>query len=299
MKYDVTVLTDKRYIKPEAINDYVQNVLTEDELVMDALRSRGLSITRKAWDDPNFHWGDSHYILFRTTWDYFDRYKEFSLWLERVSKQTKMINNYATIKWNLDKHYLRDLQLAGAPIPPTVFIKRSEPAKLSSIFGLTNWKKAVLKPTISGAARHTYVVDAHNIGRHDFLFSRLIDEEDYMLQEFQPTIMTEGEISIMIIGGQYTHAILKKAKHGDFRVQDDFGGTVHPYTPSPREIEMALQIVEACPFKPVYARVDLMWDDDGQPLLGELELIEPELWFREKPEAADLLADVVVDILNN
>ncbi len=111
-----------------------------------------------------------------------------------------------------------------------------------------------------------------------------------MLQPFQHRIVTEGEISMMVFNGQFTHAILKQAKAGDFRVQDDFGGSVHDYIPTQKEIEFAEQAVQCCPELPLYARVDIFTDNEGNLAVSELELIEPELWFRNHPEAAHVLA---------
>jgi hypothetical protein len=86
---------------------------------------------------------------------------------------------------------------------------------------------------------------------------------------------------------------LKRAKEGDFRVQDDFGGTVHKYQPSESEIEFARNALFACPELPAYARVDIVLDNDGYLAVAELELVEPELWFRLHPESAVLLAEEV------
>jgi len=87
-KFDVVVLTDNRYINPVEINDYNRNVLLEDELVQKALEKLDLRVQRLSWDDPDFDWSTTHYALFRTTWDYFDRFDEFSTWLKTASKQT-------------------------------------------------------------------------------------------------------------------------------------------------------------------------------------------------------------------
>jgi hypothetical protein len=99
------------------------------------------------------------------------------------------------------------------------------------------------------------------------------------------------------MGGEYTHAVLKRAKEGDFRVQDDFGGTLHDYHPNEKEIDFAIRAVQACPGQPLYARVDLIWNNQNQPVLSELELIEPELWFRREPDAAEVLADAIAEMM--
>ncbi len=99
---------------------------------------------------------------------------------------------------------------------------------------------------------------------------------------------------MMMINGEFTHAIIKKAKAGDFRVQDDWGGTVEQYQPTESELEFAKEVVSKCETTPYYGRVDMLWDNEGNPALGELEIIEPEMWFRYCPESAYKLADVIV-----
>lgn len=298
--FDVVILTESRYERPrpEARDWYVENILTEDRLVQEALERRGLRVARLDWATPGFDWSSTRLALFRTTWDYFHRFAEFSAWLERVAVQTQLLNPTSLIRWNLDKRYLLDLQARGVNIPPTIIIPRGATTSLMQLHEQTGWWESVLKPTVSGAARHTYKLDAGQAAAHEALFQGLIAAEDMMLQAFQHQIVHQGEVAMMVFGGRFSHAILKIAKAGDFRVQDDFGGTVHPYVPSPAEIAFAEQAVAACSPIPAYARVDIFRDNDGQLALGELELIEPELWFRFHPPAAELLAEVVAKALD-
>lgn len=297
IEFDVVILTESRYLNPEKVNDYIQNILTEEELLKKALEKHGLSVIRKDWADPDFDWTSTKGAIFRTTWDYFDRFEEFQQWLGRVETQTQFINPVSTIRWNMDKHYLRDLETKGIRIVETLYIKRGESRSLSDICIEAGWKDVILKPTVAGAARHTYKLNSDNIDDHESIFSELIAKEDMMLQPFQYNIATKGEVSFMVMGGKFTHAILKKAKSGDFRVQDDFGGTVHNYDASEDEIAFAEEVVRACKPLPAYARVDVMWNNDDQLAVSEVELVEPELWFRERPEAADVLAGEVNTIL--
>ncbi|MTI30403.1 ATP-grasp domain-containing protein [Xanthovirga aplysinae] len=296
-KFDLIILTDSRYVQPKEIDCYVQNILDEDKLVKDALEKRGLKVGRTNWDNPEFDWEETHHILFRTTWDYFDRFEEFTQWLSGVSKQTKLINPLKTIKWNMDKHYLNDLAKSGINIPPTIFLEPGESRSLFEIVKSSGWKESILKPAISGAARHTYRLNEENIEEHEGIFKELITNETMLLQEFQQQVVTKGEVAFMVFGGKYSHAVLKKAKSGDFRVQDDFGGTVHEYKASEEEIQFVEKVVSMCEPTPTYARVDVIWDNMGELCVSELELIEPELWFRKSPQAADLLADAI--FINN
>lgn len=115
-----------------------------------------------------------------------------------------------------------------------------------------------------------------------------------MIQPFLNRIVDDGEISLMVINGEFTHAVIKKAKHGDFRVQEEFGGTIESYTPSTREIELAEQAVSSCPHFPLYARVDMVLGNNNELMVSELELIEPDLFFRTHPKSADHLAETVI-----
>jgi glutathione synthase/RimK-type ligase-like ATP-grasp enzyme len=296
-KFDVVILTDRRYTNPIEIDQYVQNVLDEDNHVKRALENQGLKITRLAWSDPDFDWETTKYILFRSTWDYFDRFDAFSQWLKIVSGKTKLLNSEKLIRWNIDKHYLNDLKQNGINIIPTLFIEKKTKTTLEIIHKEAEWNQTILKPCISGAARHTYQLSPDNLKDHEAIFQELISKESMMLQPFQNSIVEKGEISLMIINGKYTHAVLKKAKKGDFRVQDDYGGSVHIYTPTSKEIIFAEKAIKVSVEFPIYARVDIVTDNNGQLAIAELELIEPELWFRNNPEAAGYLAEGIRNLL--
>lgn len=297
MAYDVTLLTESRYLHPTNIDWYIQQVLTEDRIVAEALERQGLRVRRCAWSDPRVDWSESRLCLFRTTWDYFHRFAEFSTWLQKVSSVTSLLNSPELIHWNVDKHYLQDLAKKGVCIVPSSFRSRGNQNNLSSWIQEMGGEEWVIKPTVSGAARHTYRFNSAGTGDLENIYKELIQAEDLMLQPFQNSIPTEGELSLMVMNGRFTHAVRKLAKPGDFRVQDDFGGSVHRHRASPDEIAFAENAVKACTPQPVYARVDVLIDNDGQLALGELELIEPELWFREFPEAADVLAEAIASLI--
>ncbi len=291
--FDIALLTESRYLAPVNPNNYARNILTEDLLMREALERKGLRVTRVDWADPDFDWTSTSAALFRTTWDYFDRFPEFTRWLDIVSTKTRLINPIELIRWNMDKHYLRDLDNKDIAIPPTRIIEKGEAITLRELYAETGWNDSVVKPTVSGGGRHTYRLHPENLADHESIFQTLILNEAMILQPYLRSIETRGEVALMVIGGQFSHAILKRAKEGDFRVQDDFGGTVHPYTPTPEEIEFAEHVVSVCTPQPLYARVDLMFDNNDQPVVSELELIEPEMWFRFHPPAADVLAEII------
>ena len=297
--FDITILTDSRYVNPINPGWYEKNILLEDGMLQEAFEKLGLSTTRTNWDNPEIDWSLTKSIIFRTTWDYFHRFDQFLNWLSLVNTKTHLINPYEMILWNIDKSYLKDLSEAGLQIPPTIFIQKNEQRSLNELCQLTQWNEFVLKPNVGGGGRLTYRFKMKNIEEINAIFENHVQKEAFLLQEFQHNIVSKGEIALMVFGGRFSHAILKIAKAGDFRVQDDFGGTVHPYSPTKEEISFAEKAVSLCNPLPAYARVDLIWDNDGNPCLSELELIEPELWFRNKRESADMLAEVIYQDLIN
>ena len=291
--FDVVILTDNRYVNPEKTDWYIDQVLLEDNLLQTALEKKGLIVCKKDWADSNFDWTKTKFAIFRTTWDYFERCDEFFSWLEETKHKTTFINSTKSIHWNIDKHYLEDLAKNSVNIAPTLFIEKGEIITLSELFKKTKWKEAVIKPAISGAARHTYRINPKNCAKFETIFQKIISKECMLFQEFLNKIITEGEISLIMIGGKYAHAVKKIAKDGDFRVQDDHGGTVEEYQASDSEIEFAKDCLQKCPYNSIYARVDIVYDNNNSPSLSELELIEPELWFRNNPKSVELLAEEI------
>ncbi|MAW21796.1 MAG: hypothetical protein CMD16_05330 [Flavobacteriales bacterium] len=295
--FDVVILTDNRYIKPEKTDWYINQVLLEDKILQKALENEGLIVCKKDWADTNFDWSSTKHAIFRTTWDYFERFDEFFNWISLTKHKTTFINSDKIVNWNIDKHYLQDLAQSGINIAPTLFIEQGSNATLSQLFEKYNWTEVVIKPAISGAARHTYRISSDNYMEYEQLFQQLIANECMLFQEFLNNITSNGEISLIMIGGQYTHAVKKIAKKGDFRVQDDHGGSVEVYNPTLKEIDFAKKCIKSCPELPIYARVDIVYDNFNLPSLSELELIEPELWFRNNPKSAELLANKIFNLL--
>ena len=297
-KYDVVLLTESRYLNPTNPNQYSRNILLEDRLIYEALERQSLRCHREDWASPDFDWSQTRFALFRSTWDYFHRFDEFSRWLSRVEKETTLINQVHQIRWNMDKHYLRDLRRKGINTVETHFIEAGDPRSLGAVVSELGLDEFVLKPAISGAGRHTYRVKRESVAQYETVFRSLVQRECMLVQPFLGDIVSRGEVSLMLFGGEYSHAVLKRAKAGDFRVQDDFGGTVTSYVPSDEEIKLARQAFAACEDVPVYGRADIVRDPDGHAAIAELELIEPELWLRQEPLAVKRFAIALKEYLS-
>ena len=297
-KADIALLTDHRYAAKTASGDdwYFGNILRDDGLLQKELEKLGLTSVRVDWASPDVDWSMFRCAVFRTTWDYFERISEFTAWLNRIESQVRLCNEPPIIWWNLDKHYLADLESRGVPVVATRFIESGSALSLTGLLEETGWDEAVLKPCVSGGARHTYRLNRGSAGDLQTAVQPLLAVESFLLQPFIHDVVSTGEDSLIVIDGQYTHAIRKVAKPGDFRVQDDHGGTVHDCQPEPEQIRLAEQAMAACNPAPAYGRVDMVRDNTGMWSVIELELIEPELWLRNHPPAAKHFADAIARV---
>jgi glutathione synthase/RimK-type ligase-like ATP-grasp enzyme len=292
----VALLTEQRYTASAAAEGdwYLQNILRDDRLLQAALARHGVSAVRIDWANPDVDWAQFRCAVFRSTWDYFDRQHEFTAWLKHVRGKTRLCNDAALIDWNMDKHYLADLEAKGVPVVPSKFIERGSLLTLNELLDETGWNESIIKPCVSGAARHTYRLNRDNATALQPIVQQLLTDESLLLQPFQESVLRHGEDTLMLFDGCFTHAVRKVPKQGDFRVQDDHGGTAYPYEPSSDQIEFAQRAIATCQPTPVYGRVDIVRDNHGNFAVMELELIEPELWLRNHPPAATAFADAIV-----
>ena len=292
-RFDITFVSQKEYVNPQDPDWYAEQILLEDQLLRDSLNKLGLNVHITHWDDPTFDWSQTRVTLIRATWDYSGRIGEFMRWLDDVNDKCQLLNPFETIKWNLDKHYLLDLAEKGFNIPETYIVEKGDSRSVDDICQHTGWESFVLKPTVSGGGRHTYLCNAAEAAHYQPLYSELIKQESMIFQLYQSQITTKGEITLVCFGGRYSHAIRKFAKEGEFRVQDDFGGRVEEYTPSYSEIEYAEHVMRTIDPTPIYGRVDMMWNNENELCVSELELIEPELWMRFKETASLSFAQAI------
>lgn len=262
-----------------------QTTENEDDQLIEYLQSKGLTLEKAIWNDSNVNWGKYDFVLLKSPWDYFNLIDDFYTWLNALeAKQIKLFNPISTVKWNADKHYLQDIKEAGLKIAPCIFLKKETAIELKPYFEKLNTNTLIVKPAVSGGSKNTFKITAENVDLMNKELNLLLSEEDFIIQPFLKEIEENGEWSLVFFGGEFSHALLKKAKTGDFRVQHVFGGTVHPQTPSKELIAIAQQYVNQFAKNCLYARVDGVMVEE-EFLLMELELIEPFLFLDTNKES--------------
>ncbi len=259
----------------------------DDAHLVHALRELGIEPVSCIWNDPAVDWTAFDAVLIRATWDYFMQYAAFQRWLAKLPVPT--INDAQLLRWNSDKRYLLDLEQQGIAVIPTLFASATDLRRsLVTLHG----REVVVKPTVSGGAWHTL---RGVVGESAFeqAVAQLPQELDYMVQAFVPEVVSNGEWSLLFFDGQYSHAVLKRAAAGDYRVQGIFGGSTEFIDADPSIIASAQRALDATAAighrDQAYARVDGVVVD-GRFLLMELEMIEPLLFLEQRPEAAERFA---------
>ena len=277
-----------------------------------ALRALGAEVDTPSWDDPAIDWSRYDASVIRSTWDYADRIDEFLGWAERVDARTRLCNPPAVLRWNTDKHYLRDLARAGVPVVPTRFVEPGEApddALASFLRGGTDalsvgraggFDEFVLKPAVGAGSR-----DAARYRRDETLrardhLGRLLEAgRSALLQPYLSRVDEVGETALIHFDGRFNHAIRKAAllRLGGGLVTGLFAPEeISARQPGADELAVSAAACAAIVGGPtLYARVDLIRDGEGRPVVLELELAEPSLFFTFSAGSAERFARAILE----
>ena len=251
----------------------------------------GFSVEARPWTEVGELTGFD-LVMPLVAWGYHQDPPRWHALLDRLEDhRTTVLNPVPLLRWNSDKRYLAELGGKGIATIPTRLAAALDDAGLDEAradFG----DELVIKPPVSASAHGT-----HRLRRGDPLPEDARGRE-MLVQPFLRSVAEEGEYSIMLFGGQFSHAIVKRPKAGDYRVQPHLGGTEAACTPPDGGIDLARQALAAAPAEAAYARVDLVRDNGGKLAIIELELIEPALWLQHAPDGGAGFASAVRSALS-
>jgi hypothetical protein len=269
----------------------------DTRLLIDPLAALGISATPAIWNDPNIDWSVFDLAVVRSPWDYLYRRAEFLAWANRVPR---LANPADVLEWNTDKRYLKELADSGLPVVPTIWLQPEQQWRFPE---QGEW---VIKPAVSLASLDTGRYRLDDLGQ-----LRLAVDHVRRLQQAGRTVMvqpylagvdTEGETSLVYVGGAFSHAlrrgpVLDGPDTGiDRRFQSDWEHDLRERQPATSQLALAEQVLAAVPggrARLLYARVDLLPGPDGEPVLIELELTEPVLFLGYAPGAVDRFAAAI------
>lgn len=267
--------------------DSLDGYVSDDELAIAPMNALGWHVETVSWRNGQTDWNAFDAVVIRTTWDYQRHADEFIRVLETIEASAARLENpIEIVRWNLNKTYLRDMEMRMCPIVPTLWARTYGSDEFDEWLNELATEEIIIKPTVSATAEHTYRLKVYAPD-----LAEIFDEREFMVQPFMPAIVSEGEYSLFYFGGKFSHAINKAPKPDDFRVQEEHGGLITAIVPDERARIAGDNALAAIGNELLYARVDLVRDADGRFLLMELELIEPALYFRMDERSPVLFAE--------
>ncbi len=266
----------------------------DDRPLREALAQRDHEPSTVAWDDPAVNWARFDAALLRSTWDYHHRRDEFLAWTARASANTRLLNTSATVRWNSHKFYLRALEAAGVAVLPTAYLATGSTADLESLLDARGWDAVVIKPAVSADSFGTLRADRATLAQGQEHLARLLAQRDMLVQRYLPTVVEPGERCLVAIEQQFTHAVRKRSLFQGGRWAGPEGQAVAIAADERAAGQAVLDALSGLGIEaPLYARVDLLRDERGQPLLMELELVEPSLFLGLAPGTAARLVEAL------
>jgi glutathione synthase/RimK-type ligase-like ATP-grasp enzyme len=302
----VTTTTDRQPRVGLATCSVLPDLDPGDRPLVGALADRGVTAEPVVWDDPDVVWAAYDLVVVRSTWDYSPRRDEFLRWADGVPR---LANPADVLRWNTDKGYLRTLEAAGVPVIPTIWLDPSRHFSKRAVHTrMPAFGDFVVKPVVSAGANDTgryQPVSAQSRGLAIQHAMELLDGgRAVMIQPYVTSVDTAGETCLVFVDGEFRHAARKNALlTGPRRTaglyQEEKMSAVEA---TEAQIEVATRALDVARAELgraeqfLYARVDLVNQDDGTPMLIELEMTEPSLWMQYAGDAKtlDAFAEAIV-----
>lgn len=249
------------------------------DLAIEPLQDLGWLVESVPWRKPGTDWSRYEAVYIGTPWDYPEDPQHFLAVLRKIERDgCLLVNPLSLVRWNLQKTYLRDLEKRGVRIVPTVWLNSLGQAELDNL--LQRWQSIVVKPVVSTNAMDTYPLSASSADDEQSLVLEVFRDKSCMAQPFISSIRTEGEFSLFFIGGEFSHAIQKRPREGDFRVQEEHGASIRAVAAEDALRSTGKRVLAMVDPTPLYARADFVRSASDEYLLMELELIEPSMYLR-------------------
>lgn len=260
--------------------DNTTGFFTYDKLLIEPMKNIGWDAEEISWRNESVNWNDYDAVIVRSTWDYQKDHKKFIEVLEKINNSSAHLeNDFALMKWNMNKKYLFDLEQNGLRIVDTLWKTQFNFDEVKTSFDIFKTNEIIIKPNISANADNTFRLTKDELLNRKNELEKIFENREFMLQPFMENIVSEGEYSLFFFNGEFSHCVLKKPKEDDFRVQEEHGGKFKSVNPTDQQILIGKKIVNSLFVMPLYARTDLVRTIDNDFALMELEVIEPSLYF--------------------
>ncbi len=274
--------------------DITDDFYVYDYMLIEPMSKYGWIAEEVSWRNESVNWDDYDVVIVRSTWDYQDAPDAFMKTMQAIDNSSAVLeNSLATLEWNINKAYLKDIEEQGVRIVPTRWFEGFDGDGIADVVRSWECEEFILKPLVSANADHTYRLTLASLQEQAAILGKVFEQRPFMLQPFIHSIVSEGEYSLFYFAGEYSHSILKKPKQDDFRVQEEHGGELELVEPERALKELAQATLKTLPDDPLYARLDFIRTDEGFAVM-EVELIEPSLYFNMDDNSAQRFVDVFI-----
>ena len=266
----------------------------EHDLMVAALRpafaARGMELVEIDWRSPLEAFDGLALVLLGSSWDYQDRKDEFLARLDALSARGIVVcNPPQVVRWNIDKRYLAELSALGAPTVPTLWLDDVGRDDVLAALDRFDTDRVVVKRQVGAGGMGQYSFARDGLPDAGWRMGRAA-----MIQSFLPAIVEEGEFTFFFVDGAFSHAVLKCAAPGEYRIQSLYGGTERDYLPTPSDRAAAEAVVATLPFAaPLYCRIDMIRLPSGELAVMEAEMVEPYYYPEQGPELGERIAAAV------
>ena len=271
----------------------LSNFQSYDNLIVQPLSKLGWECEFIPWDSISINWDDFDAVIIRSTWDYQQKEKLFFKTLQSIEASTATLyNSLDTVKWNINKRYLLELEKENISIIPTRLYDSFDFDIVNQLFSFFNENKLIIKPCVSANADDTFILEQNKMGSLKPVLENTFSQKDFLVQPFIKNIRIEGEYSLIYFGNRLSHVLLKTPKNGDFRVQEEHGGILKAINkPESSLIDFGNKVMGTIPYQCLFSRVDVVRGSNNY-LLMEVELIEPSLYFNMDLKSPQMFAEI-------
>jgi hypothetical protein len=260
----------------------------DQDLLLAALSAADVDARLVAWDDPEVDWAEFQLAVVRSTWNYIQHLPAFLEWIQRTSRLTQLWNPAEVVAANCHKRYLIELADRGLPVVPTSYWPKGADITLAAIMAQQGWDEVVVKPAVGAGSYLTERFDTSAMVNAEQFWSRAIGEREMLVQPYLSSVDAYGERCLVWIAGEFTHAIRKNPRLGDAEESVSEALAI-----AADELQLAERALATVAQDLLYARVDLIRDSADQPVVAEIELIEPSLFLQQSPAALTRLVTAI------
>jgi glutathione synthase/RimK-type ligase-like ATP-grasp enzyme len=260
----------------------------ERDAFMPAFQAAGLDLVELDWEQSDPARDDIDLYFIRTTWNYKEKPEAFAAFIQQAADHAPVMNDPATILWNMNKRYLGELEAQGLPVIPSAFVDR-DGVTVDDVRSRLGADEIVLKPLVGGGGFDMRRIRADEPGDDIVPVSQFA-------QPFLPGILDEGEISFVFVEDRFSHALRKLPAEGNYLIHTHHGGHNEVYAPTASDLETCRAFLDVLPAPALATRIDVV-PHQGKLLLMELEAIEAHLFPEYNPQLGGLLAEACARII--